>query len=291
MFDTLLVPVDGSDGAAAALNHALELAVAHDATVHILNVADTTRDSVTSVRGRVVDVLEQEGARIVREATERATEGGVSTVTDVLQGDPYRTIVDYADTYGIDLVVMATHGRQGLDEALLGSTTERVVRRSDVPVLTVPPDGAHTHHPYRRVLVPTDGSDPAGVALSLGADVAAASGASLHLLSVVETATLGVDVRASALEESATAILDDAAETATDAGVTDVTTEVAFGGSIAGGIREYVDDHGIDLVALGTHGRSGLDRYVLGSVSERLVRTAAVPVLTVRPTDDDGRRT
>ncbi|WP_338739507.1 universal stress protein [Haloplanus salilacus] len=291
MFDTLLVPTDGGDGATAAVDHALELAATHDATVHLLNVADTARDSVTPVRGRVVDVLEREGARIVRDATERATGRGVPIVTDVLQGDPYRTIVEYADTYGVDLVVMATRGRQGLDEFLLGSTTERVLRRSGVPVLTVRPDDERTRYPYRRVLVPTDGSAPAGAALSLGADVATTSGATLHLLSAVETTVPDIDVRAdvrlSALEESATAILDDAETAATDAGVTDVSTEVAFGASIAGVTRDHVEDRGIDLVVVGTYGRSGLDRCVLGSVTERLVRTSSVPVLTVGHPDDE----
>jgi nucleotide-binding universal stress UspA family protein len=292
MFDKLLFPTDGSDGAAVGFDHALDLAATHDATVHVLNVADTTRDSVTTVHGEVVDVLEREGARIVREAAERASERGVPTVTEVLQGEPHRLIVDYAETYGIDLVVMPTRGRQGLAQALLGSTTERVVRRADVPVLTLRPDEGSVRYPYRDVLVPTDGSDPAAEALSLGAAVAAAEGATLHLVSVVETAGLGPEVRSddrtSALEERAESALDDAAAAATEAGVTDVTRQVRSGTSVAETLREYVTDRGIDLVVVGTHGRSGLDRYVLGSVAERLVRTSRVPVLTVRPPADDG---
>jgi len=286
MLDKLLFPTDGSDGAAAVFDHALDVAEAHDATVHVLNVADTTRDSVTQVRGQVVDTLERAGAETVREAATRGRDRGVPTVTEVLQGEPYRTIVDYAETYDIDLVIMPTHGRRGLRRFLLGSTTERVVRRSEVPVLTVRPDDDVTvRYPYRTVLIPTDGSDPANAALDVGLDVADAAGAAVHLLSVVDVTSLGVDVRADiqvdSLEESATELVDAAAERANAAGI-DPTTAVEFGGSIPRVIRSYVADHDIDLVVVGTHGRTGFDRYVLGSVAESLVRTAPVPVLTAR---------
>jgi len=286
MFDKLLFPTDGSDGAAAVFDHVLDVAEAHDATVHVLNVADTTRESVTQVQGRVVDALEQAGAETVREAATRASDRGVPTVTEVLQGEPYRTIVDYAETYDVDLVIMPTHGRRGLERFLLGSTTERVVRRSEAPVLTIRPDDDVTvRYPYRRILVPTDGSDPASAALDVGLGVADAASAAVHLLSVVDVTSLGVDVRAdlqtAALEESAHEIVDRAAERATAAGF-EPTTAVEFGGSVTRVIRSYVTANDVDLVVVGTHGRTGFDRYVLGSVAEGLVRTAPVPVLTVR---------
>jgi nucleotide-binding universal stress UspA family protein len=286
MFDKLLFPTDGSDGAAAVFDHVLDVAEAHDATVHVLNVADTTRESVTQVQGRIVDALEQAGAETVREAATRASDRGVPTVTEVLQGEPYRTIVDYAETYDVDLVIMPTHGRRGLERFLLGSTTERVVRRSEAPVLTIRPDDDVTvRYPYRRVLVPTDGSDPASAALDVGLGVADAASAAVHLLSVVDVTSLGVDVRAdlqtAALEESAHEIVDRAAERATAAGF-EPTTAVEFGGSVTRVIRSYVTANDVDLVVVGTHGRTGFDRYVLGSVAEGLVRTAPVPVLTVR---------
>ena len=166
MFETILLPTDGSDGASVAVDHVLDIATAHDATVHIINVADTTRDSVVQIRGDVVDALEEKGEEIVSDAAERAHERGVSTVTEVLQGEPYSTILDYAELRDVDVIAMPTHGRGGLSRLLLGSTTERVVRTSDVPVLTIRPDSdVTTTHPYRNVLVPTDGSDCARTAL------------------------------------------------------------------------------------------------------------------------------
>ena len=292
VFDEILFPTDGGDGATAALEHVLDIASAHGSRVHILHVADTNQPSVTRLGGDVTDVLEREGEEVVREAAERADRRGVATVTEVLQGDPYRTIVDYAGSRGIDLVVVPTHGRQGLEHVLLGSTTERIVRRSDVPVLTLRPDeGAGVPgYPYRDVLVPTDGSDPAATALRLGIDVAKATDASLHVLSVVDTTSLGLDVRGGvktkALEESANGVVEEASALAEDAGVESVIGAVESGTSIDRTVRSYVEEHGVDVVVLGTHGRTGLDRYVLGSVAERLVRTSPVPVLTVRERAD-----
>ncbi|MFB6102706.1 MAG: universal stress protein [Haloplanus sp.] len=287
MFERILFPTDGSEGANVAFDHVLEMAAAHDATVHVLNVADTTRDSVTLVRGQVVDALQRKGTEVVREAAERASDHGVATVTDVLQGEPYSTIVDYAETCGADLVVMPTHGRQGLERFLLGSTTERVVRRSTVPVLTIrPDDDVSVRYPYRNVLVPTDGSDCADAALAVAIDVATAEEAALHLLSVVDVSSLGVDVRThlrlEPLEASANEILDQATAVAAAEDVDIASRQVAFDASVSRAIREYIGEHDVDLVAVGTHGRTGFDRYVLGSVAEHLVRTASVPVLTVR---------
>jgi len=287
VFEEILFPTDGSDGAAFAFEHVLHLAARHDATVHVLNVADTTQDGLLEIRGDDVDALEREGDRIVREAAEQADEQGVETVTEVARGEPYHEIVDYAERHGLELIVMPTHGRRGLERFLLGSTSERVVRRADVPVLTMRPDDDVTiSHPYQDVLVPTDGSDCANQALAIGVDVADAEDAALHLLSVIAITALGADarpdIRMEMLEESAHELLDEAAAFADDAGVDAASTAVEYGPSIHRAILTYIDDHDIDLVVVGTHGRTGFDRYVLGSVTEYLVRTSPIPVLTVR---------
>jgi nucleotide-binding universal stress UspA family protein len=141
-------------------------------------------------------------------------------------------------------------------------------------------------YPYRNVLVPTDGSDPADRALELGVDVATAEGAALHLLSVISLTTLGADIgsppRTATATERAEELIEDAVSFAEDAGVESVSGTVERESSVSRAIRSYADEQGIDLVVVGTHGRTGFDRYVLGSVAEQLVRTAPVPVLTVR---------
>jgi len=157
-------------------------------------------------------------------------------------------------------------------------------------VLTIPgtDDGPATY-PFEDVLVPTDGSEGAMAAVGPALDVASTYGARVHALSVVDTVGMGFDVRSAtmidALEEAAQAAVDAVADRAKRASVSSVDTAIVQG-TPADAIRSYVDDHDVDLVVMGTHGRTGLRRYLLGSVAERTIRTSSVPVMTVRQSDD-----
>ena len=145
---------------------------------------------------------------------------------------------------------------------------------------------------FDELLFPTDGSDCATAALGVGVDVANATEAALHVLSVVGIASLGVDVRADIqareLSESANEAVAEATASAEEAGVESVSGTVERGASVNREIRPYVGDHDVDLVVLGTHGRTGLDRHVLGNVAEKLVRISEDPVLTVREPADEA---
>jgi nucleotide-binding universal stress UspA family protein len=138
MYDDILVPTDGSECARRAVDEAIRLASAFDAALHTVYVVDTTLAGSEGGAAAVFDQLEAEGESILRDVRERADDAGVDTVeASVATGVPSRTIIDYCDEYGVDLVVMGTHGRTGLERTLIGSVTEKVVRTSDVPVLTV----------------------------------------------------------------------------------------------------------------------------------------------------------
>ncbi|ESS08519.1 MAG: universal stress protein UspA related nucleotide-binding protein [uncultured archaeon A07HN63] len=289
MYDRLLFPTDGSDGAEAVTDDVLDIAAAHDATLHVLNVADTAHDSVTRVGDEVIDVFEQEGETLVEKTAATAAERGIETETAVVQGSVPETITEYADTAEIDLIVMPTRGRRGIEEFLLGSTTERVVRTAATPVLTLRPENAGFDYPFESLLVPTDGSDPATQALDLAAEAAADTAATLNVLSAVDTSVFaGSDAlpQLDALEAEASTAVDAAADRAASAGVAEVVTAVEHGSSIPAAIRSYADEAGVDCILLGTHGRTGLNRYLLGSVAEALVRSADRPVLIV-PQDAD----
>lgn len=286
MHDRILFPTDGSDGASAVFDHVLDLAEDHGSELHILNVADTTKDSVTVIGGEVIDALEREGERIVEETAEHAASRNVTTVTDVLQGGVPETITTYAEEYDMDLIAMPTRGRTGLERLLLGSTTERVIRHATVPVLTLRPDDDLSGYPYSNVLVPTDGSEPALAALDEAVDIVKTAEASLHVLSVVDVTSLGVDVHSEmqvgVLQEQANDAVAGAEQVAKDVSVESIIGTIERGSSVYRAILSYADDHDIDLVVMGTHGRTGVDRYVLGSVTEKIVRSAPIPVLTVR---------
>jgi len=284
MYDDILLPYDDSEGATEVLHHAGELAHWADATITALYVADTTRDSVTLVEGQTVDVLERQGEDVVAEAAATLESLGVPHDTDVVQGNPAPTIVDYAERYDHDLVVMPTRGREGVSRYVLGSVAEKVVRLSSVPVLSVRmQEDEALSFPYEGLLVPTDGSDAATHAAEHVVEFAAALDATVHALSVVDDGGLDPDVRATAAgEESERAAREalESVESMADSRGVDTVTHVEHGDP-ADVILEHVDADGVDAVGMGTTGRRGTDRILLGSVAETTVRSAPVPVLTV----------
>jgi nucleotide-binding universal stress UspA family protein len=285
MYENILIPFDGSEGATAVLHHASEIAHWADATIQVLYVADTTRDSVTVVEGQAVDTLVRKGEDIVDEATKTLDTLGVDHDTDVVQGNPAPTVVEYAERYDQDLVVLPTHGREGVSRHLIGSVSEKVVRLSSVPVLTVrmQPDETLVY-PYENVLVLTDGSPAANHAAEHTLSLAASLDATVHVLSVVDDALLGLDLwsttSANASEEAATDAVETVVSEAETRGVTDTVRHVEHGAPVEQ-MLDCVESNDIHAVGMGTTGRRGTDRILLGSVAEKTVRSAPVPVLTV----------
>ena len=137
MYEQILLPTDGSEGTRGAVEHAINLATTYDAALHTIYVVDTNVGIDASVPG-TLDTLEEAGENAIDDVIQQAEAAGVKTTEGVVaRGTPHQAILDYIDEHDIDLVVMGTHGRTGLDRYLLGSITEKVVRLSDAPVLTV----------------------------------------------------------------------------------------------------------------------------------------------------------
>ncbi|MFD1634972.1 universal stress protein [Haloplanus ruber] len=139
MYDAILVPTDGSEGVDRTLDHALEMANNHDATIHALYVIDRRFElAADEDRDDLIARLTERGEAAVATVAERAEAAGVDAVTDVREGVPYKTILGYADEAAVDVITMGTHGRTGRDRlAHLGSVTERVVENATVPVFVV----------------------------------------------------------------------------------------------------------------------------------------------------------
>lgn len=137
MYDRILLPTDGSRGNSRAVDQAIGLAGETDAVLHALFVVEDIPSAPEMSDGQFQARLEQIGEEALEDIRARADDAGVEIETAIENGDPHRAILEYADEEAMDLVVMGTHGRSGLDRYLLGSVTERVVRASDVPVLTV----------------------------------------------------------------------------------------------------------------------------------------------------------
>jgi len=142
---------------------------------------------------------------------------------------------------------------------------------------------------YDDILLPTDGSDAADAAVANAIDLADRYGARLHVLYVADTTEYSTvtfeDSVVDPLEAEGETVVDDVVERAMEHNVEAVG--VVMQGGVYETLLEYVGDHGIDVIVMGTHGRRGLGRALLGSVTERVVRTADVPVLTVRQHDDE----
>ena len=285
--DSILVPTDGSDGAETGARHGIGLAADVGAELHVLSVVDALELDAslagvdeTDPKGR----FEAEARRAVETVTEIAQPHlDTEPTTAVEWGRPFRSITEYAARHNIDLIAMGTHGRSGLERFVLGSVAEKVLRTASVPVLVVPPAATDDiEASYRELLVPTDGSEAATHAVDWGLTLAAIDDGRIHALYSVDTGRFAGGELAGvydSLEATGEAALDGIREQAGEAGV-DVTATIGTGPA-ARVIRTYSDEHGVDLIVMGTHGRSGVERYLIGSVTESIVRHASVPVCCV----------
>lgn len=141
MFKKILVPTDGSRGVERAVNCATTVALAFEAKVYLLFVAEPPTmllEYANIAEKNIIEALHHEGKRILEKTADAVRKSGVEEVETVLKtGTPAKVILDFANEEKVDLIVMGTHGRRGLDRVLLGSVTEEVVRVSKVPVMTV----------------------------------------------------------------------------------------------------------------------------------------------------------
>ncbi|MFD1586840.1 universal stress protein [Halorientalis brevis] len=141
MYDAVFAPTDGSDDSAIALDHAIELAERYDATLHTqyviesVQVADAIEDFTES---DVYARLEDAGRQAVDDVVERAQRADIDRIeSSIVRGVPHEAILDYLDENDVDIVVMATAGREGAEREIIGSVTEKVIRSSPVPVVAV----------------------------------------------------------------------------------------------------------------------------------------------------------
>lgn len=194
MYDTILVPTDGSDGALRAAAHARALAERFGAVVHVVNVVDSRAYSasladVDAAVDQQVELLRRHGEAAVERLVD-LFDGTVSVETGIVDGVPHRAILEYADDEGCDLIALGSHGRTGIDRYLLGSVSERVVRKAAMPVLTVGADDERPPGVFDEIVVPTDGGDPADLAADHAIELAGHFGSRLHAVHVVDMTSL-----------------------------------------------------------------------------------------------------
>ncbi|WP_276271945.1 universal stress protein [Haloarcula litorea] len=139
MYDTILLPTDGSDGMDTVTEHGLTLADRFDAEIHVLHVVDDRAYASVpdDARDRIRETLEADAEDATKAVAERSLEAEIPVVREIRWGNPPASIIAYTRENEVDLIVMGTHGRSGYERYLLGSVAEKVVRAASVPVLTV----------------------------------------------------------------------------------------------------------------------------------------------------------
>lgn len=273
MISTILVPLDGSPLADSVLPRVERIARQEGATVHLLHVVGS-RETLTTPEQA--------------EATARAHLEGVSArlavpvEAHVAQGDPAAVILSRAIDLRADLIAMSSHGRSGVLRWIRGSVAERVLREATAPMLVVTPRPAGEDR-LRRILVPLDGSERSAAVLPLVGALARADGAEVVLLRTAwDPVTRPVLAGLHSPEKLAEGLAPFRARLA-EAGL--ATRTLVAHGDAASEVCDAAEREHVDLVAMTTHGRTGLARLIDGSVTETVLRHCRRPLLVVRCPD------
>jgi len=296
----ILCPVDFSEASQHAIEHALALARWYGASISAFHVYSPMFMPVPGLPPPDDRVPDIELTRVRAETAARfeaARADGVGVDVLVEVGQPARHIIDLAISLPADVIVMGTHGASGFEHLLLGSVTEKVLRKAPCPVLTVPPRTQATSKlPFRRLLCAVDFSNSSLSGLELACSLARESGAALTILHVVEwpwqepppplLGELPPD-QAFALAEFRRRLEKSATERLKGLVPETVRAPCAIVPRVAHG-KSYVEilrvaaEESADLIVMGVHGRNAADLMLFGSTTNQIVRRATCPVLTLR---------
>ncbi len=305
MLKRIVVPLDGSQISHAALPLARSLAEQTGAGVTLISVIDPPRDfyispqdsSSTRLRPKDIDHLAKEEQRLDFYLKNVATSFERTRVSiDIRLGQAATEILEAAEAVEGSAIVMASHGRSGLGRMLMGSVAARIVQSSQVPVF-VSRASTDTRAEFGKqkitnVAVALDGSDLAEWALDRAYDIFR-NNVRYTLVRIVEPVAPGQSYTSELIanyereaRESAEDYLRDAADTLTTHGAT-VSADVRVTDP-ASGITRVASEFGADLIAMTTHGRSGMGRFLLGSVAERVLHDTDRPVMIIRAMESES---
>lgn len=298
MYSKMLIPLDGSRTAEKVLPFARALATKLKIPIELLGVVDISImvAHIAADKARYLDTLIAQGERssriYLKEIADRLS--GLSVTCTVERGRPAEAIIERAAADKGTLITMATHGRSGINRWLLGSVAEKVLRGTANPLFLVRgnEEGTADGSPaMKSIIIPLDGSELAESVLPTGAAIAKMLGLEVVLCRAYElpaSAYYGAedylpnyDALKAQVQEEARSYLEQKVEALKAMGLAKVSS-VVMEGSGADEIVHFAQTHPDSLVAMCTHGRSGVKRWVLGSVTEKVVRHSGDPVLVVR---------
>lgn len=293
MFKHILVPLDGSVLAEAALPPAGFLACVLSARVTLLHVIE--EDAPATIHGERHLRTTGEAETYLRNAGKLAALSGCPVdyhVHDAATRDVVRSIVAHEGEFAPDLIVLSTHGRGGLRRILAGSIAQQVAASGSIPVLLIRPDGADMSS-LQSLLAPLDGKEEHQQGLEVALGLASAAGAALRLLSIAPTqgALSGHDVAMARLMPGTTQAMLELAESelksylarqlerVRSTGVP-VSAEIRTG-SAATIIADYAEEQDAGMIVLATHGRAGNEAFWAGSVAAKVQARTRRPLLLV----------
>lgn len=302
MYKRILLPIDASSCSEQTVRWGVTFAAAIGAEVtflHVLEVATVLLSSLPTSATYLDDLLRDmraAGKRSLEDAEREARAQGVACDAYMLEDqNPAHAILEAEKNY--HLTLMATHSRHGIDRLFIGSVTEAVLRQSEKPhlILRCPDEGvatSATQTRFEQLLLPTDGSLCSDYALGEGLHLAKTLGARVVLLHALEvplsvyTMTDSMVIEPSlreAAQKAAQETLQKARQRADELGV-EAAVRLVDSPKLRPeeAIVEAEAEAGVDLTVMGTHGRRGLTRLMLGSVTEQVLRQSPTPHLVVR---------
>jgi nucleotide-binding universal stress UspA family protein len=303
MFEKILVPLDGSAIAQGILPCVKTLARGFGSTIILFHAAEAPADldHQDKYAKETIDRIHSLAEKYLAEVAKVLRRQRFKVEVKVGLGSVAPSITDFAEAEKVGLIAMSTHGRAGLARWMLGSAPDRVLRHTHQPVLLVRPTGetpvAQKALPLKKVIVPLDGSPAAQAVLPYVQEMAKTLKLEVVLLQVISAATnvqfspMGPDtwtVPADVLQRIdlvASGYLAGVGKDLEGQGIS-VRWDV-LRGAAAHSIVEFARETPASLVAMTTHGRSGLARWVLGSVADEVVRASGEPVLVIRPRHGD----
>ena len=300
MLEKIVIPVDGSPRAEAILWQIARLLRRRESHFIFVRAIEPLPGYPGADATAVGEKDRAEAKAYFKELMERLPVDQVRVSGVIREGYPADVILHVAREEKATMIAMSTHGRTGLARWAWGSVADKVLRAAEVPVLltrSYRAEGAGwipslpEEAPFRRLLVPTDGTEAASAVLPFAAAIARAVGAEVAAVHVVpEHAELVMGFAGNPVAppsaERGRRIADEFVAGLSDPSLKTRTFGVA--GDPAEKILETAADVGADLIAMSTHGRSGLARLGLGSVTERVLRSTSVPMLVVRASAEDA---
>lgn len=277
----MLVAIDGSESGFNALRQAFRLASNEKSWITVVCVVPPyTGDLDMTGVGNVFEAMSKPCKDALSEAKRLAEAEGALIKTVCDEGNPYQIIVDLAEAENVELIIMGRRGLRRLERVLMGSVTARVIGHSQRDVLVVPRDAEIG---WRKILVATDGSKYSKACISRATDFADSYGGELKIVSVVD---IPAEFYAEApkvvddLIDKAKGYVEDAKRQAEAAGVKAET--FVREGETHRMLLDIAEDLNVNTIVMGSHGRTGLRRLLMGSVTEKVIGHAHCPVLVVK---------